>query len=135
MYKSKILLMLFIISVTAFVSCAQQKSATQKQKTSMTVSELLEVMKTDPNLVILDVRTPPELTGPLGHIDGVLNIPVQVLEQRIHELDKYKNKNIAVICRSGHRSGIATPILLEHGFKAINVLGGMIAYDKLKLKK
>jgi len=135
MYKSKIILMLLIISATALVSCAQQKKAEQKQikaKTSMTVSELREEMKTDSNLVILDVRTPAELTGPLGHIEGVINIPVQVLEQRIHELDKYKDKNIAVICRSGNRSGIATPILIEHGFKATNVLGGMIAYNKLK---
>ncbi|GBD91279.1 thiosulfate sulfurtransferase PspE precursor [bacterium BMS3Abin04] len=135
MYKSKIILMLLIISATALVSCAQQKTAEQKQikeKASMTVAELREEMKTDSNLVILDVRTPAELTGPLGHIEGVVNIPVQVLEQRIHELDKYKDKNIAVICRSGNRSGIATPILIEHGFKATNVLGGMIAYNKLK---
>jgi len=135
MYKSKVLLVLIIIAFLSVSSCAQQnlnKQQQVKEKTSMTVSELREVMKTDSNLVILDVRTPPELTGPLGHIDGVLNIPVQVLEQRIHELDKYKDKNIAVICRSGNRSGIATPILIEHGFKAVNVLGGMRAYNKSK---
>jgi len=47
-------------------------------------------------------------------------------------LEKYKDRNIAVICRSGHRSKIATEILLKNGYKAINVLGGMRAYSQLK---
>ena len=85
-------------------------------------------MKTDSSLVILDVRTPAELAGSLGKIDGVINIPVQKLEVKINELNSYKNKNIDVICRTGHRSRIATDILLKHGFKAKNVLGGMTKY-------
>ncbi|MCB0749784.1 MAG: rhodanese-like domain-containing protein, partial [Ignavibacteriae bacterium] len=66
----------------------------------------------------------------LGQIKGVINIPVQVLSQRINELDKYKDKNIAVICRSGNRSVMATKIMQAKGFKAKNVLGGMQAYNK-----
>jgi rhodanese-related sulfurtransferase len=87
-------------------------------------------MEKDSNLVILDVRTPSELTGPLGKIDNVINIPVQVLSNRISELENYKNNNIAVICRSGNRSVFATKLLIENGFKAKNVIGGMISYNK-----
>ena len=85
-------------------------------------------MKLDSSLVILDVRNPYELEQYLGHIDGVINIPVQELEKRISELDEYKDRDIAVICRSGVRSVTATNILLQYGFKAVNVEGGMIRY-------
>ena len=91
----------------------------------MSADELKNIMKTDSSLLILDVRMPEELTGPLGKIDSVVNIPVQELEKRISELEKYRDKNIAVICRSGHRSAIAANILEDYGFKALNVEGGM----------
>ena len=138
MFKNKsIILLLIIINVTAIISCAQEKNnnSDNEKKINITVEELTQKMKSDSNLVLLDVRTPPELNGPLGHIKGVINIPVQVLDQRLNELNKYKGKEIIVICRSGNRSKVATNILRENGFNAINVLGGMRAYNKMKQKK
>lgn len=104
--------------------CAQDRSE------SISVNELNNEIKTDSTLVILDVRTPEELKGQLGYIDGVINIPVQQLESRISEVEKFKNKNIAVICRTGHRSSMAQKILSKHGIKSKNVTGGMTAYRK-----
>ena len=111
---------LFLININA---CAQQVD-----ETNITVKQLKEKMKTDSSLVILDVRTPQELTGNLGQIEGVINIPVQELGKRVGELEKYKNKDLVVICRSGNRSAVATKFLNENGFKAKNILGGMKAY-------
>ncbi len=125
MQKIKSLNIVFLALVLTVFGCAQNEP-----ETSITVDQLKQEMKTNKNLIVLDVRTEPELSGPLGKIDGVLNIPVQELEERYHELDKYKDKEIAVICRSGNRSKLGTAILKEHGFKVKNVLGGMIAYRK-----
>ena len=129
MYKIKsLILFLFIITVTT-VSC--QGANDGKDDFNISASELKQVMAKDSNLVILDVRTPQELVGQHGQIDGVINIPVQVLNQRINEMEKYKDKNIAVICRSGNRSVMATKMMQAKGFNAKNVLGGMKAYNKL----
>lgn len=106
----------------------------QNKLEEMTVTDLKTAMKTDKKLLILDVRNPEELKGPLGQISGVVNIPVQELEIRVQELDKYKDKDIAVICRTGHRSGIAQKILDQHGIKSKNVKGGMTAYRELETK-
>ncbi len=136
LYHTKTLLTFMIIAFSALVSCAQQaetKPAKQTEKfVNVTVQDLKTAMEKDSNFVILDVRTPPELQGPLGHIDGVINIPVQVLDQKVDELEPYKDKKIYVICRSGNRSRLATKILLEHGYNAVNVMGGMKAYNKAK---
>ena len=84
---------------------------------SINIDQLKKEMKENPNMIILDVRTSEELVGPLGHIDGVINIPVQNLEERVTELEKYKDKKITIICRSGYRSGIASGILFKKGLK------------------
>lgn len=126
---NKILSLIFgvIVISNSIVSCQSNNS---NQDFSITSNELKSLMESDTNLVILDVRTPQELLSELGQIEGVINIPVQILADHLSELEKYKNKNIAVICRSGNRSVYATQILLENGFKAKNVLGGMIEYNK-----
>ncbi len=114
---------LFLI-VTS-LACAQQN-----QSSSITMKEFKERLANDKNLVILDVRTPEELTGPLGKIDNVINIPIQNLEQRINELKSYKEKEIIVICRTQNRSAVAVNILQSNGYKAKNVLGGMMEFRK-----
>lgn len=120
----KFIIFNIILSAVIFAGCAQTAD-----KNAITVDQLREIMRNDSNLVLLDVRNPYELEDKsLGHIEGVINIPVQELEARLSELDEFKDKDIAVICRSGRRSGIATDILIKNGFNAVNVLGGMIQY-------
>jgi len=145
MKKISALILLTVFLASTAIACKQQvqKQANnttgqqavkikQTDKKEITVTELQYLIDTDSNLVILDVRTPEELNGPLGHIKGVINIPVQVLDKRAGELAEYKNDKIYVICRSGHRSGIATELLSKKGFNVINVLGGMISYNRIK---
>jgi sulfur dioxygenase len=122
--------MIKTLFLSLFISAAATVFSQSSDEKEISIVQFKNEMKSDTNLVILDVRNPEELRGPLGQINGVINIPVQVLEHRIHELDKYKDKHIAVICRTGHRSGIATNYLRGKGFNAANVLGGMAAYRK-----
>lgn len=117
-----ILSLLFVIS---YVGCAQQKSGT-----SLTMSEFKEKLKSGKDFVVIDVRTPEELVGPLGRIESAINIPIQVLDQRISELEKYKEKEILVICRTQNRSAVAVDYLNKKGFNSKNVLGGMVEYSK-----
>ena len=78
--------------------------------------------------IVLDVRTEEEYFGPLGHINGAILIPIDQLENRLSELEIYKNDTIYVVCRSGNRSNFGKDILNANNFKAINVDGGMIAW-------
>jgi rhodanese-related sulfurtransferase len=125
MTKSRVIMFLSMFNFINFLGSAQQD-----KDSTITVQDLKKLMNDDSTLVILDVRTPAELAGSLGKIDNVINIPIQELEDRIGELSEYKDKQIAVICRSGNRSNTGTRILRENGYKAKNVLGGMIEYRK-----
>ena len=76
-------------------------------------------------LDIIDVREVDEVAA--GKIPGGINIPLSLLEFRIHELDK--SKEYIIVCRSGARSSRAVLFLEYHGFKAINMSGGMMNWD------
>jgi len=85
----------------------------------------------DNNTVVLDVRTEEEFHGPLGHIKGAILIPIDELSARVNELNEVKNKDIYVVCRSGNRSNFGKDILRENNFNAINIDGGMLAWNPL----
>ena len=72
---------------------------------------------------LLDVRNPPELA--VETVPGALNIPLPQLRARLGELPR--DREIQVICRSAVRAYYATRILLQNGFKARNISGGMLA--------
>ncbi|MBC8346479.1 MAG: rhodanese-like domain-containing protein [Candidatus Marinimicrobia bacterium] len=81
---------------------------------------------------MVDVRTPGEYDGKLGHIDGAILIPLNELPQRLNELEDYKSEEIIMVCRSGNRSGKATKLLINNGFNAKNMVGGMIRWNLTK---
>ena len=75
---------------------------------------------------LVDVRTTQEFAS--GHIPGAVNIAVDELRSRLGELPT--DRKIAVYCQVGQRGYLATRILLQAGFKAVNIGGG---YKTFKL--
>jgi len=72
---------------------------------------------------LLDVREPVELA--LESVEGAVNIPIGQLRERLGELPR--DREILVICRSGGRAYYATRALLQSGFKARVLSGGMLS--------
>ena len=72
---------------------------------------------------LLDVRNPQEIA--VEAVPDAVNIPLPQLRSRLGELPK--DKEIMVFCRSGQRGHYATRILLQNGFKAGNITGGMLS--------
>jgi uncharacterized membrane protein YdjX (TVP38/TMEM64 family)/rhodanese-related sulfurtransferase len=75
---------------------------------------------------MVDVRSPEEFTGPLGHIETALNIPLGELPDRLIEIDANKNEPVIIVCRTEKRSANAAALLGEAGFRDVRILrGGM----------
>jgi rhodanese-related sulfurtransferase len=79
---------------------------------------------------LLDVRNPPELA--VQSVPGAVNIPLPELRSRLGELPR--DREIHIICRSAQRAYYATRILLQNGFKARNISGGMMSRSMLMSK-
>ncbi|MDH6576427.1 rhodanese-like domain-containing protein [Kitasatospora sp. MAP5-34] len=73
---------------------------------------------------LLDVREQDEWDA--GHVDGALHIPIGQVVARIDELPDGK---LYVLCRVGGRSAQVVQYLLQQGREAVNVDGGMFAWE------
>lgn len=82
--------------------------------------------------LIVDVREESEYRE--GHLLKAKLIPLGKLKERIGELEKYRDKPIVVVCRSGNRSASACVMLGKQGFaQAYNLAGGVMEWQKQKL--
>lgn len=94
-----------------------------RHKENITIKEMLEILKTNSNVVLLDVRSSQEYIE--GHIRGSINIPVYDIEKQAkNKLNK--NSIIIVYCSAGIRSKRAIQILEKLGYENLyNVEGGI----------
>ena len=78
--------------------------------------------------LIIDVRGPGEFTGPLGHIDGARNIPLDNFAGEIEALLAHEGP-IVLVCHTDRRSSAAAAHLRSAGATDVTVLrGGMVAW-------
>ncbi len=75
--------------------------------------------------ILLDVRNADEWEA--GHAPGAQWIPLGDLEGARFQIPM--NRHVVCVCRSGARSARAAATLLEWGFRASNMVGGMQAWD------
>lgn len=92
---------------------------------SITAKEVETRLNEGKELDIIDVRETEEVAE--GKIPGAVNIPLGLVEFRMHELEK--RKEYIIVCRSGGRSGRAAQLLDSHGFQVINMTGGMLSWE------
>jgi len=91
------------------------------------VNSLKEKLLNNDDFILLDVRTDSEYY--LSRIEGSMHIPMQLIPQKINELDK--NKEIIVQCKSGKRSAKVCEYLLQNDFKTVkNLAGGILDWAK-----
>ncbi|WP_406270764.1 rhodanese-like domain-containing protein [Streptomyces sp. NBC_00191] len=79
--------------------------------------------------LVLDVRENDEWAA--GHVEGALHVPMSDFVTRFGEVtEAVADKGRAyVMCRVGGRSAQVTQYLVQQGIDAVNVDGGMLAWD------
>ncbi len=84
--------------------------------------------------LVVDVRNPGEFTGPLGHIPGAVNIPLDQFAEREAEVTG-PGRPIVLVCHTDRRSSAAAHHLRQSGVTEVAVLrGGMVAWVEAGLE-
>lgn len=82
--------------------------------------------------IFLDVRDESEYRG--GHLLNARSMPVNKLAERMHEIEKFRDKDIVVYCDNGMRTSRAIARLKKNGFNRLHTLaGGLVAWEKANL--
>jgi len=134
----RIVISLALIVSFVFTSCGSEGASTNGNQTSqkskqgtysnVSVTDLNTAASSD-DIVILDVRTPGEVSQ--GHVQNSINMDIngRTFSQQADKLDK--SKTVYVYCRSGHRSQTASKALVKMGFTDVrNVEGGFLAWEQ-----
>lgn len=91
--------------------------------TQISMDEAIQMMETEENYIILDVRTKEEFDE--KHIPGAINIANEVIHQDQSEALPDKDQLILIYCRSGNRSKQAAEKLVQQGYNNIYEFGGI----------
>lgn len=83
---------------------------------------LAKMQNKDPELVVLDVRTPAEFAA--GHVPGARNVSHDQLAAQLAALSSLKDKEVVLYCRSGRRTALAEQTLRGAGFTRLRHLEG-----------
>lgn len=82
--------------------------------------------------LFVDVRDDAEFKK--GHVLDATNIPLSALDNRLHELEKYKQGDVILYCDSGMRAQKAGAKLKKGGFSKLHTIaGGLGAWEKASL--
>ena len=118
-------LIFVLLAAMLLTACGQDKENDQEAVyVNITAAEAKQIMDTEEDYIILDVRTQEEYDQ--GHIPGAILIPDTEVESKAEEVLTDKNQLILVYCRSGRRSKLASEILVELGYTNIKEFGGII---------
>jgi phage shock protein E len=113
------------VVVIAILTLGHKNPASAANSPTRTAA-LVEIQPTqasaahDQGALLLDVRTQEEWDQ--YHIKDAVLIPLEQLQERLGEIPR--DRDIVVVCRSGHRAQTGATLLLENGFSKISYLGG-----------
>jgi uncharacterized membrane protein YdjX (TVP38/TMEM64 family)/rhodanese-related sulfurtransferase/sulfur relay (sulfurtransferase) complex TusBCD TusD component (DsrE family) len=127
------LLALALLALVAFLPrlIKRLRGAPTAGEGKLSSADLKARLERRDDITVLDVRPVKDYTGELGHIPGSLNIPIDELPKRLPELDIYRDRPLAVVCRTNRMSGKAVQLLRETGFKqALLVDDGMVGWQR-----
>jgi rhodanese-related sulfurtransferase len=89
----------------------------------------VETAAASTDALLLDVREFQEWMA--GRAPSAIHIPMGEIVDRLGEIDR--SRRVVCICRSGNRSSRVTQYLLDQGFDAVNMTGGMNAWASAQL--
>ena len=88
-----------------------------------------EMLRDTPRIPVLDLRTRFEFTGPIGHVKGARNVPLDELPESLDALAPLKDRTFLVYCGHGECGGAGLEVLLAAGFRqAVLMDGGIDAW-------
>ncbi|MBB5393682.1 MULTISPECIES: rhodanese-like domain-containing protein [unclassified Herbaspirillum] len=115
---------IFLIALALVSGGALLVPYLQQRGNKLTLLQATQMINQGKTLV-LDVRDADQFAA--GHLRDARNIPLKELPQRIAELDKFKGRQVIVVCQNGTQAMKAEASLKKAGFADVYGLNGGIA--------
>jgi rhodanese-related sulfurtransferase len=124
---SALLLLSLVLSFVLLPGCRAFRNRERPPFRKITPPVAFEVLRDNPEILILDLRTREEFLSDTGHIYSARNIPLERLPDRMLEIAPFRDDTFLVYCREDDSCGEeGMAILISSGFdNAILIDGGI----------
>ncbi len=85
-----------------------------------------EMILDNKRIVVLDLRTPEDFYGPLGHIAGAISTPLENIDSRLPEILPYRTETVIVYADTVEIGVDGATLLANAGFRNIVLVSGGI---------
>ena len=123
--------MLFVLTLSSIVGCSSNNGESGYGDIDST--KALTLVEENEKTLVIDVRGADAYAE--GHLANAINIPFDEFEDKVADLEGYKDQTIILICNTGNKSGKAAKMLVEKGFTNVyNAEDGMDEFDYKTVK-
>lgn len=133
-YKVLAIGLTMALTLGIIVGCSSNDNSSQVEDgyQEIDASKTEELVADQEKTLVIDLRDSEKYNS--GHLENAINISFDDFESKIDELRGYENQNIILICNTGNKSGKASKMLVDNGFKKVyNAQDGMEEHDYKKV--
>jgi rhodanese-related sulfurtransferase len=125
--KGRFLPLLLALALLAGCSVFRRGQRPPYRKLSAPVA--YEIMRDNPDMLIIDLRAPRDFNGHTGHLRRARNIPLERLPFRLLEISTFRDETFLVYCDTAECAKAGMEILTSSGFEnAVLMEGGVDAW-------
>ncbi|MBF0300517.1 MAG: rhodanese-like domain-containing protein [Oligoflexia bacterium] len=118
-FVSCMIMVIFAFNDIGRVFASDNKISSYVEEIDTTTANLL--LKKGVDLVV-DLRSVEEFNR--EHLKSAVNIPIEMLDDNLNKIMKYRGKKVLIYCNTTNKSRIAVQKMLKNGFKKIKVILG-----------
>lgn len=115
----KIMIGIALLAVVSFLPSLINKL---RANPMVSVEHVKQKLDDNSDVLVLDVRPKADFNGEQGHIEQALLMPLEDVSNNLDALERFKEKEVLVICRTDRRSAKAAQILAKNGFSDVHVV-------------
>lgn len=115
----KALIVSMILTLALCAGCGDEETFKH-----LTHDEARQMIASNPDVIILDVRTPQEFEK--KHIVNAVLLPIEDLREGDFSKIPDKDAPILIYCWTGRRAADSAQILVEHGYTNVYEMGGIV---------
>jgi rhodanese-related sulfurtransferase len=121
--------LLVLVLVTLLLGgCAlvRRRAANRPPYKKLSAPIAYEMMRDNPEMLVIDLRSPQEYNGETGHVRRARNIPVERLPYRLLEISAFRDDTVLLYCRQDDCGEKGIAVLLASGFENPVLMDGGI---------
>jgi len=125
------LVLVLLLAATLLGGCGflRRRAANRPPYKKLSPPIAFEMMRDNPEMLVLDLRPAQEYNGETGHVRRARNIPVERLPYRLLEISSFRDDTFLVYCRADDCGEKGMAVLLASGFEnAVLMEGGIDAW-------